>query len=60
MTTHWLPEADTRADGPEFTLRLAEERAALLARYWDDRESKEANLAVIEWWLRQTEKDVRT
>lgn len=57
MTNRWPPDTEHPLATAADRAALAEDRARLLARYWDDRVSRERNLSVIGWWLGQAERN---
>lgn len=54
MQKRWPPPELTdhvAGEGAARIFRRPEERAQLLARYWDDRIPEDLNLDIIGWWL---------
>jgi hypothetical protein len=57
MKNRWPPRLDEDSSRAQDSAALAAERAILLARYWNDNDSDECNLSVVDWWLEQARQD---
>jgi hypothetical protein len=57
MKRTWPPETGNPDTQALQNADLAEYRARILARYWDDSDTRERNLSVVDWWLEQPRPD---